>query len=242
MQSNDTNKNLVNSNNIANIDCMTYLQGIPDGSIDLIVTDPPYKVISGGKNDGKDKRPSGILTKNDGKIFTHNDIEIKDYLPEFYRVLKDNTDCYVMTNNINLRELLNVAHDVGFRFHNLLIWKKNNVTPNRWYMKNCEYTVYLYKGAAKAINNPSSKQMLEIDNVKGREHPTQKPVYLMEEYILNSSNEGDIVLDPFLGSGSTAIAAIRNDRIAYGCEIDNEYYDIAQRRIVEEYDMKSFIT
>ncbi|QIG65878.1 N6-adenine specific DNA methyltransferase [Ochrobactrum phage vB_OspM_OC] len=217
-----------------NGNCLDFLKTLEDETIDLVVTDPPYRVISGGKNDGKDKRPSGILTKNDGKIFNHNDIQIVDYLPELYRVLKPNTDAYIMTNNINLRDLLNIAHDVGFKLHNLLVWEKNNVTPNRWYMKNLEYTVYLYKGNARPINNPSSKQSFNFPNPRNKVHPTEKPVELMEHYILNSSDPGAVVLDPFLGGGATGVAAIRNDRKFVGCELEENYFNIAKERIEGE--------
>lgn len=217
--------------NIQQGDCLDLIKTLEDESIDLVVTDPPYKVISGGKNDGKDRRPSGILSKNDGKIFNHNSIAIRDYLPELYRVLKQDSDAYIMTNNINLQELLNVSTDVGFKFHNLLIWKKNNVTPNRWYMKNLEYTIYLYKGKARPINNPSSSQIFEFPNPRNKLHPTEKPVELMEHYILNSSDEGMTVLDPFLGSGSTGLAAIKNNRNFIGFEKDETYFEVSNNRL-----------
>lgn len=211
--------------------CLDLIKNIADESIDLVVTDPPYKVISGGKNEGKVGRPTGILSKNDGKIFTHNNISIKDYLPELYRVLKPNSDAYIMTNNLNIRELLNVSDEVGFKFHNILPWKKNNVTPNRWYMKDCEFTIYLYKGRARPINNPSSKQTFCFDNPRNKIHPTEKPVELMEEYVTNSTDEGALVLDPFVGSGSTAIACLKNNRKFVGFELDQTYFETAENRI-----------
>lgn len=90
-------------------------------------------MISGGSGKGKG-RPSGILQKNDGKIFEHNDIKLEDWIPEVFRVMKDDTQGYIMTNLLNLDKLMNVCQKVGFKIHNLLVWKKNNATPNRWYM------------------------------------------------------------------------------------------------------------
>lgn len=215
-------------------DCLELMKNIPDGSVDLIVTDPPYRCISGGRA-GKRNQPTGILMKNDGKLFDHNDVKASEFFPELYRVLKDGTHCYVMVNLLNLQEFMNEARKAGFKIHNLLIWKKNNVTPNRWYMKNCEFTLFLYKGKSKPINICGSKQCHEFSNILGRkQHPTEKPVELMEYYILNSSAENDTVLDPFMGAGSTGIAAVHTGRHFIGMELDEKYYEIASQRIEKE--------
>ena len=220
-----------------NDDALNILRNLKDGSVDLVVTDPPYKVISGGNKSEvwKSKYSGCVLEKNDGKIFQHNDIEFKDWLPEVYRVLKDGTHFYCMTNVLNLSKIIQEAEKVGFYLHNILVWEKNNISTNRWYMKNCEFVLFFKKGKAKTINNPSSKMVHKFNNPTGKKlHPTEKPVELMEMYVLNSSNEGDLVLDPFMGSGSTALACLKNSRDFIGIEIDSNYYNIAKQRI-EEY-------
>ena len=122
------------------------------------------------------------------------------WLSECFRVMKDSTHIYIMTNTLNLTNYLNIINDVGFKLHNLLVWNKNNTTPNRWYMKNCEYVIFGRKGAAKAINNPSSQTVHSFDNIIGnKNHPTQKPVDLMKILVENSSNIGETVLDQFVG-------------------------------------------
>ena len=137
-----------------------------------------------------------------------------------------------MTNNLNIEEFLTTGREVGFQLHNIVIWKKNNATPNRWYMKNCEYILFFRKGKAKKINNPGTKQILEIDNIIGNKvHPTEKPVKLMEILVENSSNEGDLVLDCFMGSGSTGVACKNLNREFIGMELDEEYFKIACERI-----------
>lgn len=211
-------------------DFLLAANSIPNGSVDLVVTDPPYRVISGGKPNKKGD-PSGMLSKNDGKIFDYNDIDARQWFPEIYRVLKQNTHCYVMTNTINLDEYIKIAKDVGFKIHNILVWEKNNATPNRWYMKNGEFILFLRKGKAKSINNKGSKMIHSFSNILGgRFHPTEKPVELMKFYIENSSNVDDVVLDPFMGSGSVGVACIQSGRKFIGCEIDS-YYDIAKYRL-----------
>lgn len=111
-----------------------------------------------------------------------------------------------MTNTLNLERYLTLSRQAGFKLHNILVWEKNNVLPNRWYMKNAEYILFLRKGKAFSINNKSSKTVHKFNNVKSKEHPTEKPIDLLEMYILNSSKENDTVLDFTMGSGTTGIA------------------------------------
>lgn len=220
-------------NKIHNIDFVEGIKMLPDNSIDLIVTDPPYRGISGGRS-GKKNQPSGILAKNDGKLFDHNEIKPETWFPELYRVLKPQGHCYIMTNTINLRTYLNLAYECEFLLHNLLVWQKNNATPNRWYMKNAEYVLFLRKGSQKSINNMGSKTVHSFINVKNKKHPTEKPISLMKFYIENSSRPGDVVFDPFMGSGTTAVAAIETGRHYIGFELSKEYCDIANARIAAE--------
>lgn len=214
-----------------NGDAIEFMEQLEGESVDLVVTDPPYRTISGGHPDNPN-RPSGILAANDGKIFAHNDIDHYAWMRQVYRVLKPNTDFYCMTNLLNLTNFIETAKSVGFKLHNLLIWKKNTLTPSRWYMKNCEFTLYFYKGQAKPINNQSSAMIHEFKNPVGNKlHPTEKPVELMEFYVANSSKPKDLVLDPFMGAGATGVACINLDRAFLGCEIDPKYYTIAKERI-----------
>jgi site-specific DNA-methyltransferase (adenine-specific) len=136
-----------------------------------------------------------------------------------------------MVNARNLTRLQVEAEKAGFAFQNILIWEKNNVTPNRYYMQQAEYILLLRKGPARTINNPGTSNVLKVPNIIGRKvHPTEKPVELMKILIENSSQPGDTILDPFMGSGSTGVACIENDRRFIGIEIDKKYFDIANGR------------
>ncbi|QVY62976.1 DNA-methyltransferase [Cytobacillus gottheilii] len=220
-------------NRIYQRDCIEGMRMLPDESVDLVVTDPAYPCISGGrkKNAGQ---PSGILLKNDGKIFNYNEVDMKDWMTEVYRVLKTGSHFYTMTNVLNLQKMLNIGVELGFKLHNILIWKKNNVTPSQYYMKNAEYILFFRKGRAKYINNIGTKTVIELDNVRSREHPTQKPVELMRIFIENSSNKDGTVLDPFMGSGTTAVAAVCTNRKFIGFEREQEYVEIANKRLDNE--------
>lgn len=216
---------------LAHADAKTILNKLKTESFDMILTDPPYRVISGGT--GGKNAPRGMLSKNDGKIFDNNDIQFEEYIPECYRVLKPDRQAYFFTNFLNLQPLMEAVQRAGFKIHNLLVWLKNNATPNRWYMKNCEYVLFCYKGKAKAISNCGSKTVHQFDNIKGQKlHETEKPIELLKMYIENSTEEGDWILDPFAGSGSTMAASLLLNRKVFTCEIDKKYLAVIKNRAI----------
>ena len=219
-----------------NGNCLELMKLIPDKSIDLILTDPPYKITARG-NGGNS---GGMFQKkevNNGKVFKVNDLEIEDWLPEFYRVLKDGTHCYIMTNNKNITHYLSVIDSSLFHFIKNLIWVKDNKIMGQTYMSQFEYVIMLRKGKHKRINDCGQGDVLQIPNKKMKNlegktiHDTEKPVKLNEILIANSSNEGEIVLDPFMGVGSCGVACINTNRDFIGIELDEGYYNIAKERI-----------
>jgi len=209
------------------------MKGIPDESVDLIITDPPYKTTSRGSSGGT----GGILKEEinkRGKVFKYNDIEFNEWLPELYRVLKYTGHAYIMSNNKNLKNMLIEIENVGFNIYKTLIWAKNSPITNMYYMDSHEYIIFCRKGKAKRINNCGTKSVLNVDNPRNKVHPTEKPVELMEILVNNSSQEGELVLDPFMGSGSTGVACVNTNRKFIGMELDEEYFKIAEQRIMEE--------
>lgn len=219
-----------------NGDCLEVMKKLPDKSIDCIITDPPYKMnhsTGGCTNIGMKNKWQGNIKAGNTVMDFSLDIKFSEWLPEIYRVLKNSSHCYIFCNDKNVQELLNEATKCGFKESNILVWIKNNATPNRYYMKNLEFVLFLYKGNAKPINDMGSKCAVEFKNINGKEklHPTQKPIDLLELYINNSSLENDIILDPFMGSGSTGVACLNTNRKFIGIELDKNYFDIAKRRI-----------
>ena len=219
-------------------DCLEVMRGIPDGSVDMVLTDPPYKVISGGNGSTSamhgNSANNGILNKNDGKIFKHNDICISSYAGELFRVLKATSHCWMFCNEKNRRFFEDEMLKVGFKCHGIFPWVKQNATPNRWGMKNWEPVFLFRKGKARTLYTPSLKQALTETNPVGKKlHPTEKPVPLLKKYIEASSLVGEVILDPFMGSGSTGVACRNLNRDFIGIELDESYYKIAEERIRE---------
>lgn len=211
----------------------------------MIVTDPPYKTTSRGcaGNSG------GMLQKQinkKGQVFNFNNIEIEDYLPRFYQVLKETGHCYIMTNHKNLIHFLKTIDEwkdpmtnEGFKFIKCLIWDKGNKIMGQYYMNQFEYILFLRKGAGVKINNCGTSDILSIANKKTKDengnniHDTEKPIDLFKIMIENSSKENETVFDPFMGVGGCFIAALELDRKFIGCEIDKNYYNTTQNRIAE---------
>ena len=137
-----------------------------------------------------------------------------------------------MTNLLNLEKLMKVCQDVGFKIHNLLVWKKNNATPNRWFMKNCEYTLFVRKGKAKPIIDKGSMTVHEFDNIIGNKlHPTEKPLELANYYVQNSLVKGGVLLDPFCGLGAFVVSGLLNGMNFLTTEIDNNFFNLAKLRV-----------
>ena len=221
---------------LLNGDCLSELSKIPNEVIDLLVTDPPYKTTSRG-NAGNS---GGMLQKKinmSGQVFEYNNIDCANYAPEFYRILKDGSHCYVMTNHINLINMLNTFTQSGFHFIKSLVWDKGNKIMGQYYMSQFEYILFFRKGKGIKINHCGTSDILSVPNKKLKDsngknlHDTEKPVELMKILIDNSSKENDIVIDPFMGIGSTGVAAKELNRRFVGIEIDETYFNIAKRRI-----------
>lgn len=148
-------------------DYKKILSQLPNDYVDLIITDPPYKVTKRGVS--KNTTTGGLVRSElgkQGKIFKHNDVKIKDFMPELYRVLKEGGHCYIMTNHVNLIEMLNVATECGFHFIKSLIWDKGNKIMGQCYMSQYEYILFFRKGKHKKINNCGTSDILSIPNKK----------------------------------------------------------------------------
>lgn len=222
---------------IYNTDAIEWLKTLDNDSVDLIVSDPPYRVTQHGHSGlgGIFKTKVGEDKKLNGKLFEHNEVDVNDYAGELYRVLKPDSHCYIMTNDRNLQNFMNVFTNIGFNFCKLLIWDKQNKITNQYYMNQVEYILFMYKGRNKQINNCGTSNLISVNNVKNKthNHPTEKPVELMEILIKNSTNEGDLVLDPFVGVGATPVACQNLKRNFIGCELDKVYYDTTMERLNE---------
>lgn len=216
---------------------------------DLVLSDPPYPLVSGGAGEGGPR--GGALSseryKNTGELFEM--VPWGEMAPVMFDALAASGDVVVMSNDRQLFPCGAAMAAAGFRFHRVLVWHKRTVTPNRWYMPDCEFAWYGYKGRARVITRPGDKalavmpqrdvfhQFLGPDEAP---HPTEKPVALMEHWLTNSTDAGALVVDPFLGSGSVAVAAVRSGRRVIGIELEPVYFRGAVKRVRAAVDRRNW--
>lgn len=229
-------------NKIYQNECINGMRNIGGGSIDLVVTDPPYG-INFNSNHSKNneyrnnlKSVDGIL--NDGK---DNIGFLEEVATEVYRILSENSHLYWFTRWDKVEEQKPMLEKLGFKVKNNIIWMKNNWSMGDLkgaYAGQYECILFCQKGR-KELNEVDGKKrhadILQFDRIAPSKllHSHQKPVELLELLIKKSSNEGDVVLDPFMGSGSTAIAAINSNRKYIGFELDEQYIEVTNKRIEE---------
>jgi site-specific DNA-methyltransferase (adenine-specific) len=222
-------------------DCLDTLKQIYQNSIDCIFSDVPYIISSGGhplsSGFGGTKRIRKIGDEKisrlhkQGKIFNHNDISETEYLPLLFNVLKEQGHIYLMTNHLHLASIVKEMEKVGFKINNILVMRKNNCVTNQWYMKDIEFTIFARKGSAKPIKNMGIKSCIDVIMPEDKIHDTQKPLDYVKLLINNSSKKGDIILDPFSGSGTTAIACYDLGLDFICIEKDIEYHRLSVERL-----------
>lgn len=211
-------------NKIYQGDCLEVMKGMLDASVDLIVTDPPY---------GMDYQ-SSWRTDKFAKIALDKDLSwFPEFAKEAYRVLKDNTHIYVFCNDYAISAFRTELENVKFKTKRTLVWLKNNHTSGDLegdYGNKTEFILYAQKGR-KELNGKRDTNVLTFDRVVNLRHPTEKPVALIGFLIKKSSDKDALVLDPFVGSGTTAEAAMRLGRKFIGIELDGTYCEVARNRL-----------
>ena len=222
-----------------NEDCIEVLKRIPDKSVDMILTDPPYEFENHGG--GKSELAKRNLCKNTDDFvgFMSNGFNMDSVFSEFLRVCKI-PNIYIFCSNAQISKTMSFFEQRDLQT-TLLVWNKTNPIPfcNGKYLSDLEFIVYVHgKGATFNNNTPFEyKHKLYSSSTvskKNRLHTAQKPIELLTQYIKLSSNENNTILDCFMGSGSTGVACIKNNRNFIGIEIDKNYFNVAKERIMEE--------
>ena len=214
-------KKKISYNKLINGDCITFLKKLPSNCIDLIITDPPYG----------DNTAYGIKDK---KIKNNeNPLLCCKALFEYYRILKRNTTIYTFTNWKHYSFLVEfITRYTKFKIRHLIVWKKNNFGMGWFFRHQYELILVLEKGKPKYnLNNFSDVQTSTSIRHNKKSHPHEKPLDLIIKIIKHSSKKGDLILDPFCGSGSICIACKKTDRRFIGVELDKKYFKMANKRL-----------
>ena len=216
-------------------DAYELIKEIQDKSIDLIITDPPYDIgTSHGSGIFKTQEPKYLIEIENAEINNGFDLKLLD---ELCRVLKK-INIYIFCNKTQIYEYLKYFVEKKQCNWELLIWEKDNPPPlcGTHYLIDKEYCLYFWEtGAPLYVTYDRGKTIYRSktnkDDKEIYKHPTCKPITFVEQMILNSSERGGVILDPFLGSGTTARAAKNLGREYIGFEINDKYYKIAQDRL-----------
>ena len=209
-------------------DCLEVMGSIKDKSIDLIVTDSPYLMDYQSNRRKKEDRFDKI--KNDKE----NYMLIQDYLEECHRIMKDNTAIYCFCSWHNI-DFFKREFEKYFKLKNIIVWNKNNHGTGDLkgaYAPKHEFILFGHKGRT-LLREKRIPDIIDCSKVPSKKltHPTEKPQELLEIFIKQSSDEGSIIFDGFMGTGSCGIAAKKLNRKFVGIELDEKYFNIAKDRL-----------
>jgi len=217
-------------NKIYNEDCLAGMKRIDDKSIDLIVTDPPYLINY--KSNRRVKQEKFDHIKND----KNSDNLIVSYLKECSRIMKDDTAIYCFCSWHHI-DLFKTEFEKHFKLKNIIVWNKNNHGSGDLkgsYAPKHEFILYGHKGRP-LLKNKRISDVIDFPKISSSKlfHPNEKPVGLIDLFIKANSLENDIVFDGFSGAGSVLLSAKQLNRSFIGFELDENYFNIANKRIGE---------
>ena len=213
-------------------DCLEVMKNIEDGSVDLVVTDPPYEIATTGAGMYKQADKQYVKELNGMK-----DGFSEEVLDELCRVMKK-INIYFFCSQKQIIPLLDYFVKKKKCNWNILSWHKTNPIPacGNKYLTDTEFILFFREKGVKVYGSFDTKRTwyatpLNQSDKKKYGHPTVKPQAILENLVVNSSQEGEIVLDCFMGSGSTGVACLNTNRDFIGIELDEGYFNIAQNRI-----------
>jgi site-specific DNA-methyltransferase (adenine-specific) len=219
-------------------DVIAFLQSLPDESIDIITTDPAYSGMNNKLKLGKGRIVGKYSEK--GKINSKWFSEFEDteenyalFLSECKRVLKKETGhIYIMFDSYSLLTLGSIVRKY-FEVKNLITWDKVNIGMGHYFRRRHEYIIFGTNGNTRKIRNRTFPDIWRFKRIHNSKYPTQKPVEVFQTMIYASTEPEKkfTICDPFMGSASSAIAAIKNNCNYIGCDISEESFDISQKRI-----------
>ena len=222
---------MIELNKIYNEDCLEGMKRIPDKSIDLILTDIPYDEVS-DKGSERSKY-SGQLRKLDKGVADEMNFEISKFLEELTRI--SNGSIYIFCGIGQVSEIYTYFKNQKDFMVRQCAWHKSNPSPmngqHMWLssMENCIFA----KRRKTKFNAKTSSSVWKFPVGRSKIHPTEKPISLFTYLVESSSNDGDVVFDPCVGSGTTAIACINTNRNFIGFELDETYFNLANERIAK---------
>src|SRR5690554_2337507 len=212
-------------------DAVEWFHQLPDASVDLAITDPAYESLEKHRKIGTTTRLKQSKASSNAWFPIFKNDRFPALLAELYRVLKKNTHLYIFCDQETMFVIKPLAEAAGFRFWKPIVWDKLKIGMGYHYRARYEFILFFEKGKRK-LNDLSIPDVLEVPRVWGG-YPTEKPVEVSEILVRQSSAEGEIVIDPFCGSGSVGVAAANLGRHFWGSDLSEEALEITRRRLIE---------
>ena len=213
-------------------DCLTVMPTLPENSVDLVLTDPPYWTLNRWRDMGTTTRLGGNQDKDKqtGWFQTIDEQGLYRFMSEVFGVLKPDRHAVIMCDGQTLRYVLGYAEMAGFSYCKPLVWDKMAIGMGYHFRNQHEFMVLLDKGKNRHPHDLGMPDVFRVPYVRS-DFPTEKPVELMQTMITQLTEKDEVVLDPFMGSGTTGIACLLEHRDFIGIEIDEKYAEIAKKRI-----------
>ncbi|QTL96256.1 MULTISPECIES: DNA-methyltransferase [Aeromonas] len=219
--------------NIYKEDAIAWLKSLKDESIDLVVTDPPYESLEKHRSKGTTTRLKHSKSSSNDWFSIFPNENFHALFREIYRVLKKDRHFYLFCDQETMFVAKPIAEEIGFKFWKPLVWDKQAIGMGYHYRARYEFILFFEKGKRK-LNDLGIPDVLECKRV-WRGYPTEKPVELIETIIKQSTKEGELVIDPFFGSGSTLVAAQNLKRTFKGSDVS----DSAHQHYTNRTDIQS---
>ena len=214
---------------LSQTDAITWLKTLADGSVNCLITDPPYESLEKHRKVGTTTRLKQSKGSSNQWFDIFPNARFDELFAEIYRVLAPNSHFYLLCDQETMFVAKPLAEAAGFKFWKPIVWDKKAIGMGYHYRCRYEFILFFEKGKRK-LNSLSIPDVLEVKRV-WRGYPTEKPVSLFEILIEQSTNEGDVVADPFFGSGASLVAATQLQRQAWGNDISDSAHQHLQQRI-----------
>lgn len=211
------------------LDAIDWIRRMDNESVDLVVTDPPYESLEKHRKIGTTTRLKQSKSSSNVWFDIFSNDRLESLMQELYRVLKKDTHCYIFCDQETMFVLKPIGEAVGFKFWKPIVWDKQKIGMGYHYRARYEFILFFEKGKRK-LNNLGVPDVLSFSRVH-RGYPTEKPAELSQVLIEQSSEEGQLVIDPFCGSGSVGVASCKVNRIFKGNDTSKEALQLAHERI-----------
>jgi site-specific DNA-methyltransferase (adenine-specific) len=212
-------------------DAVAWLRSLPAASVDLVITDPPYESLEKHRAIGTTTRLKHSKASSNDWFSIFPNARFPELFAEVYRVLKKDTHFYLFCDPETMFVAKPLAEAAGFKFWKPIVWDKKKIGMGYHYRARYECVLFFEKGKRKLLDLGVA-DIIEAPRINGG-YPAEKPPEVSEVLVRQSTEPGQLVIDPFMGSGSVGVAAARNGRDFLGNDLCEEAFDITRTRLVE---------